>query len=48
MTWSILYWVLWIIGAVLSWPGSGPRVLGGWSIGWVLLAIIGWHLFPIR
>ena len=48
---GLLFWILmvaWLIlGAGFGWrgEGNGPYLLGGNLLLWVLLALLGWHVF---
>lgn len=45
MSMAIAFWVIMLVGLILSWPGTEPRPLGGWAIGWALLGLLGWKVF---
>ena len=52
MTLGIAFWVLmllWLVfGMWSNYPSWNGPVLGGTLLLFILLALLGWHIFPIR
>jgi len=49
---SMLFWGIYILSLVFGWwgyytpaqPGWGQR-FGGWIVVWILIGMLGWHIF---
>ncbi len=49
---SILFWVIYLISIIFGWWGyyaagdaTWPRRFGGYVALWVLVGLLGWHVF---
>jgi len=49
MSIALLFWIImlvWLIFGLWSqWPAGGPTGIGNVIVLWILLALLGWHVF---